>query len=252
MSPALPTIRVGFALVALAIGISTPAPAAAEPGELRRGRLLVATRQLGGPFFGRTVVLLLDYSGAGAVGLVINRPTDHTLAEVVDGLEGLEGLGERSDPVYAGGPVEIGSSLMLLIRSEKVIDGASAIVDDIQVTASAATLRALVSANAPPTSFRAYVGYAGWGPRQLDGELARGDWYVSHSRSELVFETAAADIWPRLIRENEGLEVRRSPSPSRRASAARAEGLDGTPGAVEDPPDLVHHLRVALRPGDGA
>jgi putative transcriptional regulator len=234
-------IAIALLAVGGAVGVLLPRPARADAPA--RGRLLVATRQVGGPFFPQTVVLLLDYDANGAIGLVINRPMGHTLSEVVEGVEG------REDPVFVGGPVEIGS-LMLLFRADDPPEGALPVVDDIHVTGSAAVLHALLEAGIPSTRLRAYVGYSGWGPGQLDHELARGDWHVAPSRSELIFETGAPDIWPKLIRENEGLEVRwRTPGPRGVASALVFDGLDLAPRAIEDGADLVHDLRVALGPG---
>jgi putative transcriptional regulator len=237
----------GVALVAVGVAASALGPQPVLADSPARGRLLVATRQVVGPFFAQTVVLLLDHDAQGAVGLVINRPTSHTLSQVVEGVDGIEG---RDDPVFMGGPVGIDGSLMLLVRADDAPHGAMPVVDDVHATGSVEVLRALLAAGVPPTRLRAYVGYAGWAPGQLDHEVARGDWHVVPSRSELIFETGASDIWPQLTRENEGLEVQwRTPEPRAADSARVLDGLDLAPRAIEDGADLVHDLRVALGPG---
>ncbi len=70
------------------------------------------------------------------------------------------------------------------------------------------TLRQVVSSGEEGGTFHAYVGYAGWGPGQLDQELSRGDWYLSPAEESLVFDRDAQEIWPELIEKNSGRWVR--------------------------------------------
>jgi len=175
---------------------------------LAMGRFLVATRQLDGPFFSQTVVLLLDYSATGALGVIVNRPTRIGLREL---LPALSVLSDRDDRVFMGGPVDTGL-MVFLIRSASRPPASQPVLGDIHATGSAEALRSVVEGAAPTSRFHAYVGYAGWGPGQLDAEVARGDWYVVPGDPDRVFDPAMDDLWDRLVFEQEGLQVR-APEP---------------------------------------
>jgi putative transcriptional regulator len=197
-----------------------PEPRAPDPRrswreDLAPGRFLVATRKLHGPFFTQSVVLLLEYSKSGAVGLLLNRPTDVPLVEL---LPELEKLAERKDRVFVGGPVDP-KLMVFLIRAAEPPPEAERVVDDVFATGSAEALRQVVREGAPPSRFHAYVGYAGWAPGQLDWEVERGDWYVSPAEADLIFDDALPDLWRRLVQQHEGVHVRRQTSPG---SARRA------------------------------
>ena len=135
------------------------------------------------------------------MGLIINRPSRHLLAQV---LPNVEGVTERADLVYLGGPVAP-QRMGLLLRAVVPPVSSFHIVDDIYFTVSQDVLgEALESDGAP---FHAFAGYAGWGPGQLDNELARGDWRLARADADIVFEQAPEDIWPLLIRLTEGIWV---------------------------------------------
>jgi len=185
-----------------------PAPLEARRGRpdesaLRAGRFLVATRQIDGPVFGRSVVLLLDYSHAGALGLIVNRPTAMSLHEL---LPALDEITDRQDRVFLGGPVET-QMMVFLIRSESIPPDSQRVIGDIHATGSADALRKMIEQDAPESRFHAYVGYAGWGPGQLDAEIARGDWYVAPADPDQVFDPSLGDLWERLVFEHEGMPV---------------------------------------------
>jgi len=183
------------------------------PGQLSRGRFLIASRKLTGPFFAETVVLLLEYRPTGSLGLVINRPTSVELTQL---LPELAKLGKRRDRVFLGGPVET-ELVVFLIRSDVSPPDSEPVVGDVHATGSAAALRKVVAEDAPASRFHAYVGYAGWGKGQLDAEVARGDWYVSEANADQIFDDSLGDLWQRLVYEHEGIQVR-APSPRETAS----------------------------------
>ena len=174
-----------------------------DESALRAGRFLVATRQIDGPVFGRSVVLLLDYSHAGALGLIVNRPTAMSLHEL---LPALDEITDRQDRVFLGGPVET-QMMVFLIRSESIPPDSQRVIGDIHATGSADALRKMIEQDAPESRFHAYVGYAGWGPGQLDAEIARGDWYVAPADPDQVFDPSLGDLWERLVFEHEGMPV---------------------------------------------
>ncbi len=177
-------------------GPATPlgSPSVRPVAELAAGRFLVASRQLTDPNFSETVVLLVAYDREGAMGVVINRPTEVQLSAVLPEVEGSQ---QQSDTVYLGGPVAR-SHLLLLIRSDTPPEEAQHVTQDIYISTSRDLLRQ-VSAEGR-RRFRVYAGYAGWAPGQLDQEVARGDWRVLQADAETVFDKAPAQIWPELIR----------------------------------------------------
>ncbi len=172
---------------------------------LGKGVFLIASEALSDPNFSQTVVLLLEYDNTGAVGLIINRPTQVSLASL---LPEEKALNDRIVPVFIGGPVG-NTQLFLLLRADSRPSQSQEIVDGIYATTSLETLREVVTGESEVVAFQAYAGYSGWGPGQLDAELLRGDWLVTRADSETVFEKATDTIWPELIRKNKGLWVRR-------------------------------------------
>src|SRR4029079_3436482 len=112
----------------------------------------------------------------GAMGLVVNRPSSVTVAHALS--EHFK-LPETDDLVYVGGPVEP-SALFVLHNSEELSADETAVVPGVYVGSSAHVFQTVVRQAAegdPDLRFRIFSGCAGWGPGQLDGEVARGDWY---------------------------------------------------------------------------
>lgn len=157
---------------------------------------LVAMPQLQDPNFHKSVVLLCEHHDTGAMGLVINRDTDTLASEIVDfdpparADSGLE--------VSIGGPVDPGRGWLIL--SEKIND-AIEIAPGLYLSASSELLRDLVEGNRPGCRCRFLVGYAGWGPKQLDRELADSAWITVPVNRSLLFDTPTDEIWERAIRQ---------------------------------------------------
>lgn len=156
----------------LAASLAAAAPEVEPRPTLARGKLLVANERLVDPNFRETVVLLLEYDADGALGVVINRPTDVKLALL---LPDVEELRERSETVFLGGPVGRDRMLLLVRTGGDAPEESQRIFDDVFVTASLDVLRRVIRDPGPRDRFRAFVGFAGWAPRQLDDEIARGD-----------------------------------------------------------------------------
>ena len=170
---------------------------------LQRGMFLLASPRLGDPRFAQTVVLLLEYDETGALGLVVNRPTELTLHDVLE-----TPLPNSADHVvYAGGPVEH-RRLIALLRSTDAVDGAERVAGDIHASGSIDTLRRMLEHDEHAADVHTYLGYAGWSPGQLDAELARGDWIVTPADAASIFDTPPADVWRDLMRRNAGRWVR--------------------------------------------
>ena len=183
----------------------TPALNYSDANAPRRGRFLVASRQAVGPFFFQTVVLLLGADPEGALGLVINRPTELPVSALLPSVAEVQ---ERTDPAHFGGPVEP-NRVMVLIESDTQPMESLRVIDNVFASRSLEALQSMVKANGAALRFRAYVGYAGWGPGQLDAEIARGDWHVDSADTEAIFGMPAEEVWPKFIRRNTGVQTRR-------------------------------------------
>jgi putative transcriptional regulator len=160
-----------------------------------KGGFLVARESLGDPNFFRTVVLLLDYDKQGAMGVIINRPTTVALSDMLPKLEPLEG---RSDVIWLGGPVDP-NGLLLVVRNPKPPEGFRSVRDDLYTGADPEALRALLAAGAKSDRVRAYAGYAGWGPAQLDREIEQGSWIVTAPGPARVFDPNPHALWRKMI-----------------------------------------------------
>ena len=183
--------------------------AAVPPGplfdseELARGKFLIASPHSGGPYFHQSVVLLLEYGPLGAMGLIINRPTEVEFAQLFPDDETLKGRSERA---FFGGPVER-QRLLWLFRSSAPPPESRRVIGDIHVSGSIETLHAVVASGDASSHFRVYVGLAGWAPGQLEGEVARGGWLVAASDARAVFEMDSGKIWREFIERSFRLQA---------------------------------------------
>ena len=164
--------------------------------KLAKGKFLVASRRLTDPNFSETVVLLIEYGPDGAMGLVINRPSNVKLSTVFPDAKALK---QRQDTLYVGGPVAVNQMLML-IRSTQSPAASTLVIDNVYMSASWKVLEGLIKNESAAQQFRLYAGYAGWAPNQLDFERARGDWYVLKADADSVFTLAPETLWQDLIR----------------------------------------------------
>jgi putative transcriptional regulator len=152
-----------------------------------RGQLLIAGPGLLDTNFFRTVVLVIEHSDEGALGLVLNRPSETTVAEAASELDALL---ELDDLLYIGGPVQP-SALIVLGEFEDATDAALIAFEDIGVLANGGSSEEPVGLRRG----RAFVGHAGWGPGQLDGELERGDWILEPAVRDDAFTASPVNLW---------------------------------------------------------
>jgi putative transcriptional regulator len=135
--------------------------------------------------------LLLYYDETGAFGLVVNRPTDVQLAEV---LGDDEAIAAYRGTLFWGGPVHMDSLRALLVTDSPPAE-AEKIVESVYLVSYEDALEA---GAADASRMRLFIGYAGWAPGQLDSELAHGSWRVLPGSSELVFTEEPQTLWNRL------------------------------------------------------
>lgn len=162
---------------------------------ITQGSFLVAARKLRDPNFSQTVVFLIQYDKTGAMGVVINRPTEVKLSAVLTDLKALQ---KRSDKIFWGGPVE-NNQLLLLFRSDVQPKESMQVLQDVFLGSSPKVIERMLKNKSGENRFRVFAGYAGWAPGQLDQEVARGDWHILPAKADIIFNKKPAEIWPELI-----------------------------------------------------
>ena len=160
------------------------------------GQLLIASPSLLDPNFRRTVVLITEHNEEGAAGLVLNRPTDAEVSELVPQLEPLVDDGEH---VWMGGPVQPNGVLVL----GEFLDPDAAAVP-LFGSLGFPSLEEPEDVLPLTTRRRIFAGYAGWGAGQLEGEIEGGDWYVVPSLPPDAFQADPSDLWRTVMRRQPG------------------------------------------------
>jgi putative transcriptional regulator len=173
-------------------------------GSLAPGFLLAAP-PLGDPNFDHTVVLLAAHSAEGALGFVVNRAAPLSLGELLS-VAGYDGEIHDSTPVYLGGPVHPSSGWIVCLDPTLGADddGVIALGEELRVTSSRASFDAMVrdlAAREPgqrdPQRRMVVLGYSGWGPGQLEGEIAAGAWLPAPLDEGVLFDVALSQKWER-------------------------------------------------------
>jgi putative transcriptional regulator len=165
--------------------------------ESTRGQLLIAGPTLADPNFWRTVVLIVEHHDEGALGLVLNRPSDMTVGDAVPHLAQLL---DADAELLLGGPVQP-SSVIVLAEFEDPDDAALIAFDDIGILGTGEEIDDLTVG---VRAARAFAGHAGWGPGQLDGELERGDWILEPARRSDAFAAHPRELWGEVLTRKGG------------------------------------------------
>jgi putative transcriptional regulator len=155
------------------------------------GSLLIAGSSLFDPNFRRTVVLIGHHDDEGAVGVVLNRPTEHAVADAAPPLAPLVPPGDR---LYLGGPVQVEAAVVLA-------DFERPEVAEVLAFGSVGFLPQEVEPDelGPLRRARVFAGYAGWGPGQLEAELEEDAWLVVPATVEDVFAEDAGRLWATVV-----------------------------------------------------
>ncbi|MGH9311157.1 MAG: YqgE/AlgH family protein [Vicinamibacterales bacterium] len=157
---------------------------------------LLSMPQMQDPNFARTVVLLCDYRPEGAFGLVLNRPTEMPASEMVR-LE--PPIGRANElPLFVGGPVQPERGWILVPDPPDDTDYRT-VQDGLYLSASPFVLRRVLESIPAPRA-RVLAGYAGWGPGQLDEELAQSAWLIGDLHLDLIFDVDPSIMWETAIR----------------------------------------------------
>jgi putative transcriptional regulator len=154
--------------------------------------LIVPRANLPDPNFKDSVVLVMNNLGPAPAGLIVNRPTRVTVAQL---FPDLPKLSQSSDKVYFGGPVDI-AAVTFLVRAATPPEHAVRVLDGLYLSTDGDLLRSLLARDKPMEGLRIFVGYAGWGPGQLEGEIARGDWTLTPADAGAIFGGTPEHPWP--------------------------------------------------------
>lgn len=157
-----------------------------------KGQLLVATPRLVDPNFAQTVLLMLEHSEDGALGVVLNRPTAATVHELSGQV--LEEPSDWEKTISIGGPV---SGPLIVLHGIAEL-GDQEVIDGVYSTLDAARIQELIRRQAEPSLIVA--NYAGWGPGQLESEFETDSWYACATEAAEVFACEDASCWRTIVK----------------------------------------------------
>jgi len=152
-----------------------------------RGQLLIASPDLHGPMFARSVILMLDHGAEGAMGVILNQP----MKTVISDLSGkiFEDEFEWEKPLHLGGPVP--GTLLVLHDIEEMAD--REIIPGVYMTIEASSVQEVIRRRPEPSLVIA--NYAGWGPGQLEDEFGLDSWVTLPATPDFVFWSGDDDLW---------------------------------------------------------
>ena len=161
-----------------------------------RGKLLIASPTLVDPNFARTVVFMTEHNAEGAMGIVLNRPSDTSIASAVPELAEIAG----GEPIYVGGPVQ-SEALVLLAEFANLEAAAWIVVADVGLASADVDLDELAGS---VRRGRVYAGYSGWGPGQLEAEMEVDSWIVEPPLPTELFPGDPATLWSDVLARKGG------------------------------------------------
>ena len=197
---------IGFLLTVAAKTASATEPEHEVMPPLGKGVFLVASPNLTDPNFRQTVVLICEFGPEGTLGIIVNRPTNVPLSEALPQITALK---DTSHVLFAGGPVQPNGILMLFrVRQEPA--GSRRVFEEVYLGGNMQTLERVLTRPEPTETFRAYAGYAGWAPGQLEFEMALGSWATVQADARSIFEKESVDLWSDMLRTLSAPRVIRS------------------------------------------
>ncbi|MBV9686198.1 MAG: YqgE/AlgH family protein [Alphaproteobacteria bacterium] len=192
-------IRISRALSAMSsllavLMICGTAPSVHSDASSLAGQLLIASPTIGDPRFAHTVILMVRHDKEGAFGIVINRPVgERAIADLLEASGQDDADVAGTVRVFAGGPVQ--PELGFVVHSTEYRRAETIDVDGrVAMTASRQILLDIGRSHGPEKSLFA-LGYAGWGPGQLEDELARNNWFTTPEEPKLVFDDDRGNLW---------------------------------------------------------
>jgi putative transcriptional regulator len=181
------------ALLVLLSVVTVPASAAgADPTPSRSAIVISARPGLPDSNFDGSTILVTNSVADSPFGLVLNRPTQLTVAQLLPELADSAIAGEK---VHFGGPVQIDSA-WFLFRSQTPVEHAVNVLGDVYLSHDREWLRTLLHRGLTKENVRVFIGYAGWETDQLEAEIARGDWKVAPASADAIFAPGDEHPWP--------------------------------------------------------
>jgi putative transcriptional regulator len=200
-------------LCAFLLLFAMASPAEPDDAKALTAILLVARAELPDSNFRDSVVLVMNNIGPAPVGVIINRPTRIGISGLFPDLEHPRQVDGR---LYFGGPVEM-ESASFLFQADTPPEHALQVIDGVYFSANRDLLRKLLARVKPMDGLRVFVGHSGWGPGQLEAEIARGDWKLAPADTEAIFNGKSERPWPEEQAPNGGNRLREvKPSRERR------------------------------------
>lgn len=172
---------------------AVPAPARMAFASVGKGVLLVASPSLTDPNFRQAVVLVVEHGSEGTLGVILNRATCLLLSEALPDIAVLKGTSYR---LFAGGPVEP-THLLLLFRLKEPPAGARSVFDGVYVGGTPEILKRVITRPNPTETFRAFAGYAGWAPEQLEYDIGGVSGLTADPFN--IFDKDPATLWPESV-----------------------------------------------------
>lgn len=170
-------------------------PLLAQPN----GILLVAKPGLPDPNFKETVLLVTRSQDAGTVGVILNRPTEQRLADLVPGWGGAENFPQR---LYAGGPVMPRVVVGLFFSAQAPQEAAFQVLPNVYLSMHPRNIEALLGQ--PADRVRLFAGFSGWAPQQLEAEMSSGSWFALRATESVLFRKDTSSLWRELVERARG------------------------------------------------
>ena len=164
------------------------------------GSLLIASKSMPDPRFSKSVILLINFSSDGAMGIVLNRPHKINLKDVLKDMN-ISQISSNTDiPIFNGGPVSIDKGFLLhnseiILEDSIEINGANCFLNSSKDSLSSLCMEEINS------GVNLYLGCCGWSPGQLENELKSNDWIISNTGKDLIFDGNYNSMWERAIEE---------------------------------------------------
>ena len=162
--------------------------------EPQKGDLLISEPFLADPNFSRTVIFLCEHNEEGSFGFVLNKPAKVGLNELI------EGVGEREDKIFVGGPVQQ-NALQFIHRNEGLIEGGVEVIDGLFWGGDFEQMLTMMEGKLiKPDDIKFFIGYSGWAGGQLKGELEMNSWIISRSVDiDQIFNTDVESLWKEVL-----------------------------------------------------
>jgi putative transcriptional regulator len=158
-----------------------------------KGSILLSEPFLRDPNFARAVVLLTEHNDEGTIGFILNKPISYKIHEIV------EDFPEFDAPVYMGGPVQR-DSLHFIHRIEALAEDGDEVAPGVYWGGNFEKLKRMIRLGiVRPDDIRFFVGYAGWGPKQLEDEVQMKSWIISRRSEKYAFNSSGESLWGEIL-----------------------------------------------------